>query len=218
MIFPVLGIVLVGMILLAVRYRYLNKKNDTDMADFFTREQQANSVPAKDLSNLPYITINLGKFPLEFINDSEVQELENKLKELSNKKILNLTQKTNTDLKEEYGLPNLQAMQEIGENFNELTILLVDYAEQFFTRNMYNEAITILEFGVVIKSDVSKNYTLLADCYKELGQYRRIQTLKEQVEANPGMDVMKGTVLRYLNQYLESEENITIDDINNTSM
>lgn len=206
MIFPVLAVVLVGMIALALRYRYLNKKSDNDMTDFFTREQIANSTPKKDISNLPYITINMDKFPTKIITDNEVIEIENHLEELSKKKILNLTQMTNTELKEKYGLPNFEEMQKIGENFNDLTVTLVDYASEFILRGLHEEAIKILEFGVVIKSDISKNYTLLADCYNEKGNIRQIQVLKEQVEQFNGMTLLKGSVIRHLDNYLSTED------------
>ena len=55
MLFPILGIVLVGMIALALRYRYLNKKMDNDNEAFYERERKANATPKKDISNLTYI-------------------------------------------------------------------------------------------------------------------------------------------------------------------
>ena len=164
MLFPILGIVLVGMIALALRYRYLNKKMDNDNESFYERERKANATPKKDISNITYIKVPLEKFPIGQIEDEDIKVIEDKLVALSEKDILNLVGKTNTDLKEEYGVPNFDKMQEVGENFNELTVTLVEYGNELMLRNMLDEAIGVLEYGIAIKTDVSKNYTLLGDC------------------------------------------------------
>lgn len=204
MLFPILGIVLVVMIALALRYRYLNKKIDNDNDDFYAREKRANATPKKDISNLPYLKIPMDKFPIGEIDDPDITSLDKKLTELSDKEILNLTGKTNTDLKEAYGVPNFEKMQQIGENFNDLTVTLVDYASELMLHNRYDDAIKVLEYGVVIKTDVSKNYTLLGDCYKYKNQLRRIATLREQAENYNG--IMRDSILKHLDGLL-SEDN-----------
>ena len=205
MLFPILGIVLVGMIALALRYRYLNKKMDNDNEAFYERERKANATPKKDISNLTYIKVPLEKFPIGQIEDDEIKVIEDKLVALSEKDILNLVGKTNTDLKEEYGVPNFDKMQEVGENFNELTVTLVEYSNELILRNMLDEAISVLEYGIAIKTDVSKNYTLLGDCYKQKNQPRKIKVLREQAERYDG--IMRESIIRHLDELLEGEEN-----------
>ena len=205
MLFPILGIVLVGMIALALRYRYLNKKMDNDNEAFYERERKANATPKKDISNLTYIKVPLEKFPIGQIEDDEIKAIEDKLVALSEKDILNLVGKTNTDLKEEYGVPNFDKMQEVGENFNELTVTLVEYSNELILRNMLDEAISVLEYGIAIKTDVSKNYTLLGDCYKQKNQPRKIKVLREQAERYDG--IMRESIIRHLDELLEGEEN-----------
>lgn len=205
MLFPILGIVLVGMIALALRYRYLNKKIDNDKEAFFERERRANSTPGKDISNLTYIKVPLEKFPIGQVDDEDIKTIEDKLVALADKDILNLTGKTNTDLKEEYGVPNFEKMQEVGENFNELTVALVDYGNELMLRNMLDEAISVLEYGIAIKTDVSKNYTLLGDCYKQKNQPRKIKVLREQAERYDG--IMRESIIRHLDELLPDDEN-----------
>lgn len=205
MLFPILGIVLVGMIALALRYRYLNKKMDNDNDAFYERERKANATPKKDISNLTYIKVPLEKFPIGQIEDEEIKVIEDKLVALSEKDILNLVGKTNTDLKEEYGVPNFDKLQEVGENFNELTVTLVEYSNELMLRNMLDEAISVLEYGIAIKTDVSKNYTLLGDCYKQKNQPRKIKVLREQAERYDG--IMRESIIRHLDELLEGEEN-----------
>jgi len=205
MLFPILGIVLVGMIALALRYRYLNKKMDNDNDAFYERERKANATPKKDISNLTYIKVPLEKFPIGQIEDEEIKVIEDKLVALSEKDILNLVGKTNTDLKEEYGVPNFDKLQEVGENFNELTVTLVEYSNELMLRNMLDEAVSVLEYGIAIKTDVSKNYTLLGDCYKQKNQPRKIKVLREQAERYDG--IMRESIIRHLDELLEGEEN-----------
>ena len=205
MLFPILGIVLVGMIALALRYRYLNKKIDNDKEAFFERERRANSTPKKDISNLTYINVPLEKFPLGQIEDEDIKSIEDKLIAISKKDILNLVGKTNTDLKEEYGVPNFEKMQEVGENFNDLTVTLVEYGNELMLRNMLDEAISVLEYGIAIKTDISKNYTLLGDCYKQKNQLRKIKVLREQAEHYDG--IMRESIIRHLDELLPDDEN-----------
>lgn len=205
MLFPILGIVLVGMIALALRYRHLNKKMDDENEAFYERERRANSTPKKDISNLTYIKVPLEKFPLGQIEDEDIRAIEDKLTALSEKDILNLTGKTNTDLKEEYGVPNFDKMQQVGENFNDLTVTLVEYGNELMLRNYLDEAIGVLEYGIAIKTDMSKNYTLLGDCYKQKNQPRKIKVLREQAEHFDG--IMRESIIRHLDELLEGDEN-----------
>lgn len=206
MLFPILGIVLVGMVALALRYRYLNKKIDNDNDSFYERERKANATPAKDISNLKYLEVPIDKFPIGEIDDPDIIEIENKLTNISEKEILNLTGKTNTDLKEEYGVVNFEKMQQVGENFNDLTVLLVEYGSELMLRNRYDEAIKVLEYGIAIKTDISRNYTLLGDCYNSKGQGRKIKVLRDQAEHYEG--IMKESILRHLDELLSSYESL----------
>ncbi len=202
MVFPLLGLILVGMVALALRYRHLNKKIDNDKEDFYERERRANSTLAKDISNIKYLTVPLDKWPIGQIDDPDIKAIEDRLKALSDKDILNLTHKTNTDLKEEYGVPNFDKMQQVGDNFNDLTVAIVDYANELMLHNMYDEAITVLEYGIVIGTDMSNNYTMLADCYAYKNQPRRIETLRTRAENYEG--IMRSSILKHLDELLEN--------------
>ena len=197
---PLLGLVLLLCVLLGIIYRKSNKSIDESEENFWDRERAANTTIRRDITDLPYITIPLDKFPLDFEAGSDGALLIKDLKNLSEKKILNLTDKTNTDLKLEYGLNNLETMQEIGENYNRLTIIIRDLASLLIEQNRIDEAVRILEYGVSIKSDISANYTMLGDCYMKQGQERKIQTLIEQVNL---LNLFMGpTIIKHLESLL----------------
>lgn len=203
--FPILSIVMIVVLLLFFTIRSSNKKIQEADDDFWDKELKANSTPAKDISNLPYITIPMEKFPLKYSSSDEVLAIESRLEDLSHKKLLNLTNKTNTDLKLEYGRPNLDTMQEIGDNFDQLTTCLIDYANAMIELENYTGAIAILEYGAAIKSDIASNYTLLADCYIKIDKANRIKPLYDQVKSLELIN--QASILRHFDQLLGEEAN-----------
>lgn len=209
MSFSFLGLFLAFVIFLAIRYRMNNKKQQETEDSFWAREAMANSVPTTDLDNLPYITIPLDKFPLGFSKDPEITALETELQELADKRLLNLTGKTNTELKEAYGVANLATMQAIGEDFDRLTVILKEYAEGLIAQNQLTDAIRVLEFGVAIGTDISQNYTLLGDCYQALGQTDKIGYLMTQVE---NRHLLLGpSIIRHLQSLLSGDADTDIN-------
>lgn len=74
-------------------------------------------------------------------------------------------------------------MQSIGEDFDLLTITLKDYGAALIEQGLLADAISVLEFGVAIGTDISQNYNMLGDCYLALGKTDKISYLIEQVES-----------------------------------
>ena len=180
--FPILPFFLIFLIWLAFRLKKLDAKQEQEEADFWAKERQANITPAKDISNLRYITIPMEKFPLNFSNDEKVIEIENELQELSTHKLLNLIGVTNTDLKLRYGVPNFETMSQIGDDFDRVCVLLNSYAHALMEAGRVDDVITVLEFAVGVGTDISESYTLLADCYEQKQMYEKLDLLKTQVE------------------------------------
>ena len=169
-VFPVPGVaVLLGIILiLTVRYRYLSKKQKSKEESYYELEKRADQTPAKDLSTLPYIKVPIDEFPIGFSDDPEVCLIEEELTSLSRKPLLNLSRKSNTTLKLEYGARNLKKMQVIADDYDRLVVLLCDYAKILMENGMIEEALRVLSFGEEIGSDVSQNAVLLKECKERL--------------------------------------------------
>ena len=89
------------------------RKND----EFWERERAANNVRRKPVENLPYINITDDIIPDINTDDNQILSLINQLKAMKELKILNLSGKTNTDLKMEYGPANLPFLTECDNNF-----------------------------------------------------------------------------------------------------
>lgn len=172
-----LPVILVFLGLLAYKRRLQAKKQASANEDFLQRENEANSTRRKDISNLPYIKVALERLPLGVYTDQKLFVEEAAIKRLSEERIINLSDKTNTELKLLYGPANLNSLSSYDENFTLLTQSLVRYAKRELELGHTDEARQILEYGLTIHSDISDNYTLLAELYTELGYPEKIQDI-----------------------------------------
>ena len=214
--FPILTIILVLLILLAFRYRNLSKKTDDSREAFWQRESEANMTVRRDIDMdaLPYIKVPLSKFPSDLTDDDKYMEIIGKIRALSDTRMLNLNGKTNTDIKLEYGRNHLEEMQKVGENFSELTVLIANLGEYLFSIHRYDDAVTVLEFGISIGTDISKNFTVLGDCYANTGKLNKVPDLIEKVQGSKM--VMESAILKHLNTLLpgaeQASENFVTED------
>ena len=196
MAFPFLGLFLILIFII----QYFRKKGlDQQQAvedTFWNREHEANHVRRQDISGLPYITIPFDIFPIGICTDNILKNHELELEKLKDKKILNLNGQTNTDLKLKYGPANLPLLTEYDENYATLVKLIVDYANALIEHGFEAEAIPVLEFGITCKSDISTNYTLLADFYKRQDNLSSLDRLIES--ANQLESRMKQPILNKL--------------------
>ena len=105
-------------------FAYLRHKStaaeEAAAESFWKRENEANHTRRKDISGLPYITIPLADFPMGIYDNPELRKCEETLQSLAGQKILNLGGKTNTDLKLEYGVANLETLSACDENYTTL--------------------------------------------------------------------------------------------------
>ncbi len=194
--FPFLGLFII-FLSVAAFYRKRGTAQQKEAAEnFWNREDKANQVRRKDISNLPYINIPLEKFPIGISDDEELIDYENDLKALATKKILNLSHQSNTDLKLAYGPANLPALSEYDQNYTALLRSIVAYAGSLVKNGFETEAVPVLEFGISIDSDIRANYTLLADIYKKQGDTSKINELITRASSLDSM--MKSSILEQL--------------------
>jgi uncharacterized protein HemY len=188
-------------IVAVVLHRSIRKSNDAQQSAeerFWRREQAANFTRRKDISNLDYLTI-----PLEKIPQNLHTEAENTLVRLSSCQMLNLTGKTNTDLKLEYGPANLEALTQFDDNFTEFVKTVPVYAKELIDNGQTDEAKELLELAVSYQADASAVYTTLADLYSEAGQSALIDSLVETVNSmveSPGKFIILERLKAYQNE------------------
>lgn len=201
-ILSTLGCFLILCAWLGYELRKSRRKMQKTTTDFWEREQKANLTRRVSPDTLPYLSIPLEQFPIGRHPDHELQEAEMRLQQLSGEKILNLTGKTSTELKETYGLANLPLLNECDTNFTELVRLLYQYGERLVSLGYEQDAIPVLEFGIAILTDISGNYKLLATLYQKQNHPEKIQSLKET--AHKLDSLMKPKILRELDEISRS--------------
>ena len=79
---------------------------------FWDREHSANFTRKKDISNLNYLIITEDKIPQNLTTDAKKS-----LETLCGQKMLNLSSMSNTDLKLEYGVANLDELSACDDRF-----------------------------------------------------------------------------------------------------
>lgn len=149
--------------------------------DFLERERRANSTRKQDISGLDYIVLNLESLPMGKVQDDMLQKYEDTLTSLSREQILNLTGKSNTDLKLLYGPANLDTLLKCDENYHILSKTLLSYAKREQELDRIPEAITILEYASLLQIDISQIYILLASLYEETGQKEKISNIRDSL-------------------------------------
>ena len=182
-------------VLLQLCLRKNSKKAEKNNDDFWRKEHEANSVRKKDISGLDYITIP-DTLAIPDTQNPRILKEWNTLCNLKDKKILNLTGYTNTDLKLQYGAANLTQLTVCDNNFTTLAKAVARIGEQLMKEGFTDEALSFLEYGITIQTDVSTNYTLLAEYYRSEGAPEKIDTLISRAEQLNSL--MKDSILSKL--------------------
>ncbi|MBO5371678.1 MAG: hypothetical protein J6A75_03050 [Lachnospiraceae bacterium] len=162
---------------------YAMKRRHQDIAqkkvteDFFERERQANSVRKKDISHLDYLPFSLAALPIGKYTDEQLLTHEESLKQLADKKLLNLSSYSNTDLKLMYGAPNFPILSEYDDNYHTLASTLLNYATRLIEIEKKADAIAVLEYAMTLSIDSSQIYLLLANLYTENHTPEKIQNI-----------------------------------------
>lgn len=156
---------------------------EQEQQSFWSKERAANNVRKKPLDDLNYIAIPFEKLPCDcHASEPAIADILDSLHVLSERKIVNLTGITNTDLKLTYGTANITALTEYDQNFTALVTTLHKWAETLYELGAVPEAKTILEYAVSVDSDVSTSYELLASIYTDAGETAALDALIKHAE------------------------------------
>lgn len=166
------------LIILIVWIHYQKSRTDRSAKEaseaFWEKERLANTTRKKDISTLDYITVPINTLPFPETNQEEISDIQKHIYNLASVKIVNFTGISNTDLKLQYGAPNINILMEYDRNYLELVRSLYRYGKLLYDLELKAEATAILEYALSIKTDISANYTLLATIYKEKNEIDRI--------------------------------------------
>lgn len=174
---PIFGCIIVFIVLLTYKLKKHTHIVQKQQEDFWSKELAANTSRKKSLDSLHYITIPLETLPLFHKKNEKFLKYEEELEKLSQKKIVNFSGITNTDLKLEYGAANLPLLTEYDQNYTDLVRLLHQWGTTLSKEGFTKEAIRVLEFGIECGTDISGHYKLLCSLYQQENTPDKIQDL-----------------------------------------
>ncbi len=180
--------------------RKSNKRSNHSMEDFWERETNAVFARPVDINTVDYLEVPLDLLPFQEEGTEAVLQVQNYIKELSAKHILNLSGLTNTDIKYKYGFKNYEHFARCDQNFTLLVRNLDKWAHLLYEEKLILEAKQILEYAISCKSDVSKTYILLGEIYFHEKSFEKISELMDS--ARELDTLMKDSILENLQGYL----------------
>lgn len=151
--------------------------------EFWEREQAANSVRRKPIDHLDYINIPID-LPVDLLKDNiEMPNILKTIESLRDDKILNLTGYSNTDLKMEYGAPNLTELSRYDSNFTALVTTFQKWADLLLKEDYEKEAVSLMEYIVSVGGDIGKTYRLLGKYYIKNSMGDKYENLLKSIES-----------------------------------
>lgn len=152
--------------------------------EFWKKEALANQTRKSDISTLEYISIPLHDLPLNDTEDSTMNAYRDTILSLADKKILNLSGFTNTELKLQYGTANLALLTECDTNYAVLISTLHKWGERLANQGNKEDAIAVLELAVRCHTDAKNTYRLLAKLYQNTGSQHQLENLRSQLSCS----------------------------------
>lgn len=213
MIFPFLTIFLIFATVTFVTMRRTSNNYKIEQEKFIERERLANSTRKQSIDDLEYISIDISKVPMISSDNERTLDLQKQISNLSEEKIVNLSDFTNTDLKLKYGVANLPILTEYDQNFTSMCRVFYDLSHQYFKEGHIDEAKSLLEYGIKCGTDLNTHYLLLADIYEEEGRYDKIDELIKYAENLKTL--LKTSLIKKLNEkknFKNSMDNILSDE------
>ena len=196
---PIFAIFIVFVVWLTYEISKSDRKEEKIRNAFWERERQANNTRRKPLDDLAYITIPFEKLPVELYAEEEpVKEYLQTLHFLAQSPIVNFTGISNTDLKLQYGAPNIDLLTKYDQNYTMLARTLQQWASFLYEKGSVPEAREVLEFAISTNTDVSGTYKLLCKIYKEENTPEKIQSLYPVAESLNSL--MRPAILRILQE------------------
>ena len=195
----VLASSLVLIIVLAIFNKRTARLRTRKSDEFWKREREANFVRKKSLDDLEYISVPLSSFPMDVATDDDIiASCHRELKSLDGEKIVNFTGYTNTDLKLAYGTANITVLTQYDQNYTLFVRTLQEFGKRLYELGYHDEALTVLEYAVSTRTDISGTYYLAASIYHEKGQTDKIRHLL--FVADTLQSAMKGPIVRTLKE------------------
>ncbi len=189
---------IVFIIWIRVKTKQEDKRSSTWDENFWKRESEANFVRKKDISQLDYLTVPEGALPFSPTAEGREQKLQETVRELSGRKMIDLSGLSNTDIKMTYGTANFETLSAYDQNYT-LFLRSLNQWGCYLAREAQGQqerARKILEYGILLGSDIRDTYQCLAEIYRDNDEIEKIQQLIDHVQDSDFF--LKDAILRQL--------------------
>lgn len=133
---------------------------------FWQKERESNLVRRKDISQLEPLSITLDQLPMHDHEDDTLNSYRDTIQKLAERKMMNLSDKTNTELKFEYGISNFNMLSSYDNNYTAFVGMLQKWATRLKDRGFLSESQAVLEFSIFsCLTDVTNAYRMLTNLY-----------------------------------------------------
>lgn len=193
--------ILLLILLLKHRLNSLEHLEEQENDAFWSKENKASLPIQKSMDDLVFLTIPVDRLPFHDATDAKLIAIQNTILELSQQKICNLSGISNTDLKLKYGAGNLSELSEYDQNYAALLRTLAHWSARLFELGYDEDALTVANYALDCKTDVSKTYSTLARIYKKRGQIDQLYALIPIAESVSTMIDLKKVIYDVLNEY-----------------
>lgn len=184
------------------------RKGERAERDFWEREALADRTRKQPLDTLAYIEIPYDTLPFSLIPDDPAladafSDCHRILYGFRDKKAVNLTGISNTDLKLTYGAPNITILTEYDDNYTLLVRTMQKWADLLLKAGFQEEAVSVMEFCIATRTDISTTYRTLAGIYHERGESDKLRGLRETADGLTS--IMRQPILRMLDETVQGD-------------
>ncbi|MBQ8923369.1 MAG: hypothetical protein IJ053_01105 [Lachnospiraceae bacterium] len=163
-----------------------NKRESREKEEFWDRESRASFTRRADISGLDYITLNTDSLPINEAEQKGFSGITQNLLYYADKKLLNLSAYSNTDLKLMYGPANLEELSEYDNNFNQVIRLINKLSTKLVEADESELAKSFLEYNISIGSDISSDFEMLGNIYyskNDMDSFNMLLTKAEEISS-----------------------------------
>ncbi|MDR2168004.1 MAG: hypothetical protein LBE35_09190 [Clostridiales bacterium] len=185
-------VILVALFSVAVRIASRRTKAQLKVDKMLEEDEAASRVRPKEIADDFYFKIDVAELPIREYTDDEEKTphsayfWQKKVLALCGKKMLHFDRPfSNVELKQMFGMANLEFVARYEENFTNFIHALRHWAEALINTNNLEDAQKVLEIANCAGSEISQTYTLLADIYAKQNNLPALKALKTQAEQSP---------------------------------
>ncbi len=143
-----LGLFLIFLLWFTYERIKADRQSSYSNEEFWERERRASFTPSARIDNLPYIDLDESVIPDPTPEDSdELTQVLEELRSLKDVRMIDLSEKTNTDLKLEFGAANFTALAEADTNYALLISDCEKAADLLSDAGRNEEAYTLLDYA-----------------------------------------------------------------------